>query len=193
MAGVTRLGKAEGCALHSTAGKPKEKKCPSTSHSAHWTSHSSKRPLEKLRVRWVCVFFTRKALHCSACNRTAFRLLRFHCGHTAKAAKGFACVPQQSGHGCEKLLRLTTGWFRYGFAYSTQVAGLTDSPVKRYSPREISNRIMIISKTSKAISRGQFYVLLRMAVTPDKKDKAYTKQRPTQTKAYTRQKPSAVR
>ena len=88
---------------------------------------------EKLRVRWVCVFFTRKALHCSACNRTAFRLLRFHCGHTAKAAKGFACVPQQSGHGCEKLLRLTTGWFRYGFAYSTQVAGLTDSPVMRYS------------------------------------------------------------
>ena len=36
-----------------------------------------------------------------------FRLLRFHCGHTAKAAKGFACVPQQSGHGYEKLLRLT--------------------------------------------------------------------------------------
>ena len=31
----------------------------------------------------------------------------------------------------------------------------------------------------------QFYVLLRMAITPDKKDKAYTK-----TKAYTRQKPT---
>ena len=29
----------------------------------------------------------------------------------------------------------------------------------------------------------QFYVLLRMAVTPDKKDKAYTKQRPTQDKS----------